>query len=236
MPIQNSWQGATLGANTFTGAQAATSLALGGATIGARALSVVGSSEFTQRLVITNAGDPMIEFARSGGNTFSIQHDASQWYLYNNTTAAVALLVTNARAVSMPVSLAIGGATIGTNALAVTGAVLFTQPSGGRTFVFGADGNTTIPADRILFWSGLTGITTGVDGALIVRNNANSAGGTINAATDGTFKFFGRDGTTPAPIQIGNVVNSVSPTSPNRTVTMVIGGTTYYLAAKTTND
>lgn len=37
-------------------------------------------------------------------------------------------------------------------------------------------------------------------------------------------------------ISIGNTVNSVSPTSPNRTVTMVIGGSTYYLAAKTTND
>jgi hypothetical protein len=31
-------------------------------------------------------------------------------------------------------------------------------------------------------------------------------------------------------------VNTVSPTSPNRTVTMSIGGTTYYLAAKTTDD
>ena len=37
-------------------------------------------------------------------------------------------------------------------------------------------------------------------------------------------------------LAIGNTVNSVSPTSPNRTVTIVIGGTTYYLAAKTTND
>jgi hypothetical protein len=38
------------------------------------------------------------------------------------------------------------------------------------------------------------------------------------------------------PIAIGNTVNTVSPTSPNRTITMVIGGTTYYLHAKTTND
>jgi hypothetical protein len=37
-------------------------------------------------------------------------------------------------------------------------------------------------------------------------------------------------------ISIGNTVNAVSPTSPNRTVTIVIGGVTYYLAAKTTND
>ena len=37
-------------------------------------------------------------------------------------------------------------------------------------------------------------------------------------------------------LAIGNTVNTVSPTSPNRTITMVIGGTTYYLHAKTTND
>jgi hypothetical protein len=45
-----------------------------------------------------------------------------------------------------------------------------------------------------------------------------------------TKSYFGGE------IQIGNTVNSVSPTSPNRTITMVIGGTTYYLHAKTTND
>lgn len=32
------------------------------------------------------------------------------------------------------------------------------------------------------------------------------------------------------------VANVVSPTSPNRTLTITIGGTTYYIAAKTTND
>jgi hypothetical protein len=37
-------------------------------------------------------------------------------------------------------------------------------------------------------------------------------------------------------LRIGNTVNTVSPTSPDRTITMVIGGTTYYIHAKTTND
>lgn len=32
------------------------------------------------------------------------------------------------------------------------------------------------------------------------------------------------------------IANSVSPTSPNRTLTVTIGGTTYYIHAKTTND
>lgn len=52
-----------------------------------------------------------------------------------------------------------------------------------------------------------------------------------------TAATFTASGTTFAgAISIGNTVNTVSPTNPNRTITMVIGGTTYYLAAKTTND
>ena len=50
-----------------------------------------------------------------------------------------------------------------------------------------------------------------------------------NLSVDGTLSCVGA-------LAIGNTVNTVSPTSPNRTVTIVIGGTTYYLAAKTTND
>lgn len=37
-------------------------------------------------------------------------------------------------------------------------------------------------------------------------------------------------------LAIANTVNSVSPTSPNRTITMVVGGVTLYIHAKTTND
>ncbi len=37
-------------------------------------------------------------------------------------------------------------------------------------------------------------------------------------------------------LSIGNSLNSISPTAPNRTITMVVGGTTVYLHAKTTND
>ena len=37
-------------------------------------------------------------------------------------------------------------------------------------------------------------------------------------------------------VAIANTVSSVSPTSPNRTITMVVGGVTLYIAAKTTND
>jgi hypothetical protein len=44
------------------------------------------------------------------------------------------------------------------------------------------------------------------------------------------------DATFAGAVAIGNTVSSVSPTSPNRTITMVVGGVTLYIAAKTTND
>jgi hypothetical protein len=53
---------------------------------------------------------------------------------------------------------------------------------------------------------------------------------------NGTNLFFTRSGTTRESVICANAVNSVSPTSPNRTITVVIDGTTYYLHAKTTND
>lgn len=53
---------------------------------------------------------------------------------------------------------------------------------------------------------------------------------------NGTNLFFTRSGTTRESIICANAVNSVSPTAQNRTITVVIDGTTYYLTAKTTND
>ncbi len=53
---------------------------------------------------------------------------------------------------------------------------------------------------------------------------------------NGTNLFFTRSGTTRENVITTSAVNSVSPTSPNRTITVVIDGVTYYIAAKTTND
>jgi len=57
----------------------------------------------------------------------------------------------------------------------------------------------------------------------------------VQLLSNGTSTFLG-GATFGGAIAIGNTVNTVSPTSPNRTITMVIGGVTYYLHAKTTND
>ena len=83
----------------------------------------------------------------------------------------------------------------------------------------GADGN------------GVTRLTLALDGSATfavagtTRAEVSSTGLAVTGALSST-----------GALAIGNTVNTVSPTSPNRTVTIVIGGTTYYLAAKTTND
>jgi hypothetical protein len=68
------------------------------------------------------------------------------------------------------------------------------------------------------------GLSTVISGSGVVTR-VSSTGLAVTGALSST-----------GALAIGNTVNTVSPTSPNRTVTIVIGGTTYYLAAKTTND
>jgi hypothetical protein len=79
---------------------------------------------------------------------------------------------------------------------------------------------------------GVAGTTVGS----LALNNATSGSISISpiAGALGTVTI-----TAPAltgTMLVGSAVNSVSPTSPNRTITIVHGGTTYYIAAKTTND
>ena len=66
-------------------------------------------------------------------------------------------------------------------------------------------------------------------GALVVQ-------GGISAGNTGAASYFGGAATFAGAVTVGNTVNTVSPTSPNRTITMVVGGVTLYIAAKTTND
>jgi len=75
-------------------------------------------------------------------------------------------------------------------------------------------------------YSGINGGTS--DDFLLYNPTAANEALKIAAATS--------NATFAGSIAIGNTVNTVSPTSPNRTITMVFGGTTYYIHAKTTND
>jgi hypothetical protein len=104
------------------------------------------------------------------------------------------------------------------------------------TIVFSNNGEAGrfSPTNRNLLVGGTTDIT-GTGGLKVFGTTASTS------TTTGALQVAGGVGVAGAAffggaIAIGNTVNTVSPTSPDRTITMVIGGTTYYLAAKTTND
>ena len=78
-------------------------------------------------------------------------------------------------------------------------------------------------------------------GFYIISRSATAAMKFVTGAYNNTPAFTLAAGSTGAAtfagaVTIGNTVNTVSPTSPNRTITMVVGGVTLYIAAKTTND
>jgi hypothetical protein len=72
-------------------------------------------------------------------------------------------------------------------------------------------------------------------GSLIWGNGSGTFDSTLERTSANLLTITGALTTTGA-IAIGNTVNTVSPTSPDRTITIVVGGTTYYIHAKTTND
>jgi hypothetical protein len=49
---------------------------------------------------VDSASDRKIDFIRTGGNHWSIEHDTSQIYFYNHTTSAAELIISNAGVVS----------------------------------------------------------------------------------------------------------------------------------------
>lgn len=113
-----------------------------------------------------------------------------------------------------------------------------------------ANGNLTIRGDAV-------GSTAGGWMALYGGSHATQAGNILSQANSHVFRSL-TGGSTFATIATGlmtltgaiktsaptggsgnwelGIANSVSPTSPNRTITVEIGGTAYYIHAKTTND
>jgi hypothetical protein len=104
------------------------------------------------------------------------------------------------------------------NTLFSTVPIVFAPNGTAALTLSGTGGNATLAGNLTV--SGTTASTSTTTGALVVSGGVGVAG----AANFG------------GAISIGNTVNTVSPTSPNRTITILIGGTPYYIHAKTTND
>ena len=187
MPIQISWQGATLGANTFTGAQVAPSLALGGATIGGYTLAVAGNTQ------IGSGGGSLFFY---NGSRIDDVNGSGLFRMFNaGATSGIGLGVTTNGVLAVRTSnngadggitaatLALGGATIGSNALAVTGTAAI---SGTTTMAaFSASGTSSVIGSTTIAGaaSGNATATFRVFGGL-----SNSAGFQVtqNSATDAT--------------------------------------------------
>lgn len=115
--------------------------------------------------------------------------------------------------------------------------------------------NIQSPADGVLLasnaaGSGFTRLVFGTNDASGAALKKNGAGFDVIDGNDGNFTSMRMASltimtngiTTPAPTgstaaawKLGAIA-AVSPTSPNRTVAIDVGGTTIYLAGKTTND
>jgi hypothetical protein len=135
------------------------------------------------------------------------------------TSAKLSSLVDSASFVSGPSGTCASG-----GGLEVTGGNQLQILNGGVT-------STKLSTGAPTWTSG--GDLTVYSGGNFTCGGTGTFGGTISTSND--LSVNGIAAITGA-ISIGNTVNTVSPTSPDRTITIVVGGTTYYLHAKTTND
>lgn len=108
------------------------------------------------------------------------------------------LTYTKASGLLAATAVAIGGATIGSNALAVTGSGAFSGNLIASAYIIGGAGNLT----RI------NPAPANADGKIAITNNAITAGATLDFTTDSTLKLFARDGTTPGAFVTGTAQTS----------------------------
>lgn len=176
-------------------------------------------------------------------------------YTLGGTPTITAPTITGTAAAS---KLTLNGASIGSDVLAVTGTATFSGTVKVGSFNCGTATNT-LPAGSAIFGNeslSVNGTTNKVQtfsgGGYYWTSTSHASDSTLDTGISRTGAAAiafgnGTQGDVSAALSaaslalsstlsIGNSLNSVSPTSPNRTITMVVGGVTVYLAAKTTND
>lgn len=107
--------------------------------------------------------------------------------------------------------------------------------AGGNNLVIGWTYNATPSAAyaNIGSYGGGNPLALQADGGRVLIGTTTDDGATKLQVAGG---ISGTTGAFSGAVSLGNTVNAVNPTAPNRTVTIVVGGVTLYLAAKTTND
>jgi len=195
----------------------------GGAAIGGPALSVTGNQASQLIANLTNS-------ISTAGSSFGLRVAAG------TNSSDYALRVLNQSGGSTYLEVRGDGLVSLGNGLAVSGALSSTGNLTLSATNSNILGGTTTGSSSIFNSTGASGFTIyGPTHATKANQIDVFAGGLGHTFNSSGVAVTGALSSTGA-LAIGNTVNTVSPTSPNRTVTIVINGTTYYLAAKTTND
>jgi len=194
---------------------------------------IYGSAAITQILSVPDSLQMVVAGANRG--TFSSTGLA--------VVGAVTISSSTAGSAGAGALVVTGGLSAGQSAQAsYFGGAVNTMGLLSRTHAQGTDGYiallTTGKCNTVLGFNDSGGTLNGVPtGKCYVGNiNAFDIVITDGSAAIATFKTGTNAATFAGAVTIGNTVNTVSPTSPNRTITMVVNGVTLYIAAKTTND
>jgi hypothetical protein len=211
-------------------------------TINSTGLAVTGALSATGLVTFSGSGINLFGNTTGGSNAIAIDSTATgnpYIVLRQNSVDKGVIQYIDADD-TITTTVGSGVTKLSTTGLAVTGTLSST----------GAISTASIGTSALVLNSGLSANDTGLRinrGATDYWIVAHDSVGGLSFNKNGVDKaFFGRSGvdglsvtgvlSCTGALAIGNTVNTVSPTSPDRTITMVIGGTTYYIHAKTTND
>jgi hypothetical protein len=214
------YPGASLGANTFTGAQAATSLALGGAALSGNALAVTGTTNISGLTKIgTSAGSNQLEVGNNQNATTEISVRNTNT---TNTTSRAFVRAYSGAVTGMMGAITGTAAYVGSDTnhpfnLTINGAPAATLSTDGA-FTIGVNPKSLTGATAL--WAGVTNLSSlALTGALTVP-------GVTTAALTSTGTF-----TSGAGAQVGTLTNAPAVGNPTTWIKIIDGGVTRYIPA-----
>lgn len=188
------------------------------------------------------------------GTTSGVTGATQQFSVTHTASASRHITITGSNGGNPIISASAGNVTINTDSVLLGGGnasrpvywSFGNNASGSSAFVFPISDVSNAGLDFVTKGSSGFGFYTGTSSGVTGATQQVSI--THTASANRVVTMTGSNGGNPTISASGGnlavgtsawtfgVVNSVSPTSPNRTLTVTIGGTTYYIHAKTTND